>query len=456
MSPEPSVESVNATRADIVFPCLNEREALPWVLGRVPGGWRAIVVDNGSTDGSGQLAADLGATVVVEPRRGFGAAVHAGLDAASAPFVAVCDADGSLDPAELPILLRALEERGADLVLGARRPDRGAWPVHARLANAGLAAALRLSADIHITDLGPARVARTDALRGLDLRDRRSGYPLEMVLRAAEAGWRIEEVPVRYRPRVGRSKVTGTLKGTLTALHDMAGLLAERRARRHPPTDDVARGGALAGLTVAVVAKECVPGRVKTRLCPAFSSDEAAMVAATSLQATLDTVRSLPAARRILFFDGVPDPATAAGFDLLPQPAGELDVRLAALCDAVDGPLLIVGMDTPQLTAHQLSPLLADWGGADAWFGAAEDGGFWALALAVPEGPLIRGVPMSRADTGARQLDRLRRAGLAVGMLPLLRDVDTPADAKAVAAALPGSEFAAAVRRVLDDVVPAP
>jgi glycosyltransferase A (GT-A) superfamily protein (DUF2064 family) len=448
---------VNAIRADVIFPCLDEREALPWVLGRVPAGWRAIVVDNGSSDGSGQLAAELGATVVVEPRRGFGAAVHAGLGRASAPFVAVCDADGSLDPADLPRLLSALEYSDADLVLGARRPDRGAWPLHARLANTALAALLRGGSRMPLTDLGPLRVARTDALRGLDLRDRRNGYPLEMVLRAAEAGWRVTELPVRYTPRVGRSKITGTVRGTVTAVRDMAALLAARRQPLGRPADDGARRAAASELTIAVVAKECVPGRVKTRLCPPFSPEEAAHAATSSLEATLDVVRSLPARRRVLFFDGDPRGAAPAGFDVLAQPSGDLDARLAALCDAVDGPLLMLGMDTPQLTRDHLGPLFDDWreaGGADAWFGPADDGGFWALALARPDGRLIRGVPMSRHDTGRRQLDRLRRAGLSVGELPPLRDVDTAADAQAVAASIPETAFAAVVTRVLGPVSP--
>ncbi|WP_369045820.1 DUF2064 domain-containing protein [Sinomonas sp. P10A9] len=461
------MNTVTPAPVDVVFPCLNERAALPWVLGRVPAEWRAIVVDNGSTDGSGELAAQLGATVAFEPRRGFGAAVHCGLQAATAPFVAICDADGSLDPAELPGLLALLTHDGADLALGSRRPDRGAWPLHARLANRALAALLRAGSGLGLSDLGPMRIARTDALRGLRLADRRSGYPLEMVLRAAEAGWHVVEQPVRYAPRVGRSKVTGTVRGTATAVYDMATLLADSRsrARRRGHDAETRRSD---DLTIAVVAKECLPGRVKTRLAPAFTPQEAADLASLSLRATLETVRSLPVRSRILYFDGSPATATIPGFSYVPQPDGSLDERLAALCDAVDGPLLILGMDTPQFTRADLAPLLAEWGcgvggaatggapadgagcaPADAWFGAAQDGGFWALALAEPDGRLILGVPMSQPDTGARQLGRLRRAGLTVRELPTLRDVDTPEDAAAVAAQLPGTEFSALVAGVL-------
>lgn len=212
---------------DVVLPVLDERLALPWVLARMPPGYRAIVVDNGSTDGSAELAASLGAVVVSEPQRGFGAACHAGLLAARSELVCFMDADASLDPGDLPNVIAAISDGQADLVLGARRPvTRGAWPLHARAANALLARRLRRRAGVELTDLGPMRAARREALLALDLRDRRFGYPLEMVLRASEAGWRISELPVPYHPREGRSKVTGTVRGTLRAAHDMAQVMA--------------------------------------------------------------------------------------------------------------------------------------------------------------------------------------------------------------------------------------
>jgi glycosyltransferase involved in cell wall biosynthesis len=213
---------------DVVVPVLDEAEALPWVLGRLPHGYRPLVVDNGSTDGSGDVARDLGATVVVEPRRGFGAACAAGLAVASAPVVAFCDADGSLDPGELPLVVAPVCAKTADLVLGARRPATpGALPPHARLANRYLARRIRRASGAAITDLGPMRAARRDDLTALGIADRRFGWPLEMVLRAAAAGWRIAEIPVAYGPRIGRSKVTGTVRGTARAVRDMRRTLAE-------------------------------------------------------------------------------------------------------------------------------------------------------------------------------------------------------------------------------------
>ncbi|AQZ65150.1 putative glycosyltransferase [[Actinomadura] parvosata subsp. kistnae] len=217
---------------DVVLPCLNEEAALGWVLGRMPEGYRPIVVDNGSTDRSAAVARDLGAEVVHEPRRGFGAACHAGLLASSAEVVCFMDADASLDPAQLPRVAGAVLGGGSDLVLGRRVPrTAGAWPLHARLGNAVLAANLRRRTGASLRDLGPMRAARRSALLALGLSDRRFGYPLEMVLRAAAQGWRIEEIDVDYLPRAGRSKVTGTVRGTLRAISDMRGVMAATRPR---------------------------------------------------------------------------------------------------------------------------------------------------------------------------------------------------------------------------------
>jgi len=208
--------------ADVVLPCLNETAALPYVLSRLPAAYRAIVVDNGSSDGSAQIARSLGAHVVHEPRRGFGAACHAGLLAASAPVVCFCDCDGSLDPAELPRVAGLVLAGEADLVLGRRCPTSPrAWPPYARIGNWLLARRIRRATGVTLQDLGPMRAARREPLVALGLRDRRFGYPLEMVLAAARAGWHIAETSVHYQPRAGRSKVTGTLGGTLRAARDM-------------------------------------------------------------------------------------------------------------------------------------------------------------------------------------------------------------------------------------------
>ena len=212
---------------DLVLPCLNEAAALPWILERLPAGVRAIVVDNGSTDGSPEIAARLGATVVPCELKGYGAACHAGLEAAESDVVAVMDADASLDPQQLSRVTAPVLADRADLVVGRRRPvTRGTWAWHLRLANLELSRRIRRRTGVALHDLGPMRAGRRTALLGLGLTDRRSGYPLETVVRAADAGWRIAEVDVDYLPRSGRSKVTGTPLGAARAVLDMSKVLA--------------------------------------------------------------------------------------------------------------------------------------------------------------------------------------------------------------------------------------
>jgi glycosyltransferase involved in cell wall biosynthesis len=206
----------------VILPVLDEAEALPGVISGLPDGYEPIVVDNGSSDNSAAIAAGLGARVVREPARGFGAACWAGLCAASAEVVCFMDCDGSLRGSELPRVAEPVIAGERDLMLGARRADAGAWPLHARAANRLLATLVRRRAGVELTDIGPMRAARREPLLELGIRDRRFGWPLEMVLRAAEAGWRIGEVEVSYGQREGRSKVTGTVRGTMRAVRDMA------------------------------------------------------------------------------------------------------------------------------------------------------------------------------------------------------------------------------------------
>ncbi|WP_067138140.1 TIGR04282 family arsenosugar biosynthesis glycosyltransferase [Microtetraspora malaysiensis] len=198
-------------------------------------------------------------------------------------------------------------------------------------------------------------------------------------------------------------------------------------------------------MTLLVIAKEPLPGRVKTRLVPPYTFEQAAQLAEAALSDTLAAARTVPACRRVLILEGRPGPWLPDGFDVIPQSGGTLDERLASAFAAVRGPALLIGMDTPQVAPELLA---VEWDGVDAWFGPAADGGFWALGLRVPDPDLVRGVPVSTPDTGAAQLLRLRAAGLRVAELPLLRDVDTAEDAAAVAALAPGSRFAACLARI--------
>ena len=219
---------------DLIFPCLNEAAALAGVFMLVPAAYRIILVDNGSTDGSADRARALGATVVREIRRGYGSAVHAGLLAATADIVVAMDCDGSLDPRELLPLVADVAAGRADLAVGRRVPvSRASWPWHARTGNRLLAEYLRSRSDLAVTDLAPVRVAARDHLLELDVQDRRSGYPVETLLRAAQAQWRITEHDMSYSPRAAgtRSKVSGSVRGTVAALIDMSRAVTDPRNR---------------------------------------------------------------------------------------------------------------------------------------------------------------------------------------------------------------------------------
>ena len=222
MSPRP-------VTCDVVIPCRDEAPALPHLLSRIPDGFRAVVVDNGSRDATAEVARSLGAVVVTEPRPGYGAAVHAGLLAAGSEFVAVLDGDGSMDPADLVALLEEVVAGRADLAAGRRRPTRwDVWPWHARAGNAVVLWWLRRRVGLPLHDIAPMRVARRERLLALGVEDRRFGYPVELLRRAAAAGWRFVELDVGYRPRATgtRSKVSGSLVGTVRTVRDFARVLS--------------------------------------------------------------------------------------------------------------------------------------------------------------------------------------------------------------------------------------
>jgi glycosyltransferase A (GT-A) superfamily protein (DUF2064 family) len=201
--------------------------------------------------------------------------------------------------------------------------------------------------------------------------------------------------------------------------------------------------------TIVILAKEPVPGRVKTRLHPPLSLEEAAELAAAALLDTVHAVLAMPASRRVIAYDGVDVPHPARSFERIDQVAGSLDERLAAIFDELDGPTVLIGMDTPQVTAHSLAPVFEPWPrGVGAWFGPAEDGGFWALGMREPRGDVIRGVAMSREDTGAVQFERMRSAGLGTALLPRLTDVDDIATARLVAREAPHTAFARALTEI--------
>jgi uncharacterized protein len=244
--------------------------------------------------------------------------------------------------------------------------------------------------------------------------------------------------------------VTGHLTGHLTGrgAGDGAGAGVGDRAGDGigGGTDGGTDRGVGGGTSLMVIAKAPVAGRVKTRLTPPYTPDQAAVLAEAALADTLEVVAATPAGRRVLVLDGAPGRWLPSGFEVIEQRGGGLDERLAHAFVDTGGPAVLIGMDTPQITADLLTAAVRRLHGCDAVFGPAADGGFWLLGLREPDPALLRGVPMSRPDTGARQLTRLRARGLRVAPLGSLVDVDTAADAALVAAQAPGTRFAAAVR----------
>jgi len=210
-------------RVSVIIPTHNEAEAIGRVIADLPSQLvsEVIVVDSNSTDGTPEVARAMGARVIPEPRRGYGRACLTGLANTESPDVVVfLDGDYSDRPAELPILLAPLMEGRADITLGSRltkKNQRGALPWHQVLGNRLAAGLIRILYGVNITDLGPFRAGRADILRALALEEPTYGWAVEMILKGAIAGLRIVEVPVSYHPRIGKSKISGTVKGTLGA-----------------------------------------------------------------------------------------------------------------------------------------------------------------------------------------------------------------------------------------------
>lgn len=222
-------------RVSVVIPTHNEAQAIGHVLADLPCDFvsEVIVVDSNSTDGTPEVASKMGARVLYEPRRGYGQACLTGLANVTDPDIIVfLDGDYSDRPAELPMLLAPIIEGRADITLGSRTGNRGALPWHQAFGNHLSAFLIRMLYRVKVTDLGPFRAARADVLRSLALEERTYGWAVEMILKGALAGYRIVEVPVSYHPRIGKSKISGTVRGTVGAAWFILSLIARYSTRQ--------------------------------------------------------------------------------------------------------------------------------------------------------------------------------------------------------------------------------
>lgn len=424
----------------VVIPALNEAQSIGRVLRDVPS-WvdDVIVADNGSTDATAQVARDHGARVVREPQRGYGAACLAGIAALQDPDVVVfLDGDYSDHPDEMPDLVDPIVAGEADLVIGSRalgRREPGALTPQARFGNWLACALIRLIWRVQHTDLGPFRAIRTTALHDLHMQDRDYGWTVEMQVKAAaRPGIRAIEAPASYRRRIGRSKISGTIRGVLGAGTKILAtiLLAALDARR-------AAGGPGARERLVVFTRHPTPGRTKTRLIPALGREGAAELQRQMTERT--TAQARIARRRrgtevqVRFAGGSEGLVRGwLGQDLPCQSQGEGDLgeRMArAFRQAQQAGLertVIVGTDCPGLTARVMARAFDALRHSDVVLGPATDGGYYLIGLRRPAADLFAGMSWGTEYVLQQSLQKAKRAGLTTALLEPLDDVDRPED----------------------------
>jgi len=440
----------------VIIPALNEEESIGQVLATIPAGavGEILVVDGGSSDRTVAIAQGHGARVIHEPRRGYGRACAAGVDAAQGDVVLFLDADGADDPAQIPDLLAPLHAGQADMVLGSRLAGKlapGAMPWHQRSGNRLAAWLIRHLYGLPLTDLSPFRAVDRELLLGLNMEEMTYGWPTEMIVKAAQRGWRVFEIPTHYRPRIGgRSKISGTLRGSTLATYYILWTIF-RHARTGPMGDPV----------VVIMAKQPVVGQTKTRLCPPLAPVEATALYEAMLRDTIELVSGLdgvqtalavtpPEAASTFFIQegkrsdtlleeggkrsdtsieqaGQPDGAIVlpvAGADI-----GEcLDRALGRLLAAGHSRVIALNSDGPTLPVAYLQQAIARLDSADVVLGPSADGGYYLIGLKQPQPELFRDIEWSTERVTAQTLAKAKSLGLAVALLPPWYDVDTGAD----------------------------
>jgi len=439
----------------VIIPALDEEQSIGAVIEAIPRDivGEVIVVDGGSRDATTEVARKRGARVLDEPLRGYGRACARGVSDAHGDVVVFLDADGAVDPLDIRALVAPIAEGRADLVLGSRLgPGRdaaalsAAMPVHQRLGNTLAAHLIRVRHGVPVTDLSPFRAVRRMMLLALPIKDLTFGWPTEMIVNAARARWRIIEVHVSCRPRSGgRSKISGTLRGTtLAALHILGAILGPAARTCRPKaaggpkpgaeTRAVTRG---APAVFVVMAKQPVPGRSKTRLCPPLTPREAAELSEALLRDTIDLVSGLRGAEMAVAVS--PRNAVELMRRFVPRGARMLGVEGADIGECLHSVtdqlfaegfarVVAINSDGPTLPAEYLERAVEMLTTSDVVLGPAEDGGYYLIGLRQRQPGLFQKISWSTAHVAAETLALAAALGLTVAQLPQWYDVDTPVE----------------------------
>ena len=433
----------------VIIPALDEEQSIGAVIEAIPRDvvGEVVVVDGGSRDATRDVARERGARVVSEPLRGYGRACAHGVSEARGEIVVFLDADGASDPRDIQALVAPIAEGSADLVLGSRLgPGRAAavlsaaMPLHQHLGNRLAALLIRARHGVPVTDLSPFRAVRRAMLLGLPIEDLTFGWPTEMIVSAARAGWRIIEVPVSCRHRSGgRSKVSGTLRGaTLAAVHILGAILSPARVGGIEAAGDAeAVAPTRAASVVVVMAKRPVPGKTKTRLCPPLTPLEAAGLYEALLKDTIELVSGLRGVETAVAVS--PQSAVDEMRRMAPRVARMLAVEGAdigaCLRSATEqlfaegfSRVVAVNSDGPTLPAQYLERAVEMLTHSDVVLGPAEDGGYYLIGMRQQQPGLFTDIEWSSSRVAVQTLERAAAAGLTVAQLPSWYDVDTPAE----------------------------